>query len=130
MVTDIISNLIIAIKNGNAAGKATVSVPYSALKESIVVALKKAGFIASYEKKGMKATKTLVIELIYQGRIPRVQGTERVSKPSRRLYHQAKDIKPYRNGFGRIVYSTPKGVLLDEEAKRLNVGGEILFKIW
>lgn len=130
MVTDPIANLIVSIKNGSDARKAKISVPYSTLKESIVVALVKSGFIKSYEKSGKKIDRNLEIELAYVGGQPVVQGVTRVSKPSRRMYHGVAEIRPFRSGFGRIVYSTPKGVLLDEEAKKLKVGGEVLFKIW
>lgn len=130
MVTDPIANLIVSIKNGSDARKAKISVPYSTLKESIVVALVKSGFVKSYEKSGKKIDRNLEIELAYVGGQPVVQGVTRVSKPSRRMYHGVAEIRPFRSGFGRIVYSTPKGVLLDEEAKKLKVGGEVLFKIW
>lgn len=132
MVTDPISNLIVAIKNGSDARKIKISIPYSVLKESIVVSLVKAGFVKSYEKNGKGVTKTLNIELAYTGvgGGAAVNGVSRVSKPSRRMYHGVADIRPFKNGYGRIVYSTPKGVLLDEEAKKLKVGGEVLFKIW
>lgn len=134
MVTDPISNLIVAIKNGSDARKSLITVPYSTLKESIVVSLVKAGFVKTYSKSGKTpATKALNIELSYQGdnnTMPVVSGIARISKPSRRMYHGVADIRPFRSGYGRIVYSTPKGVLLDEEAKKLKVGGEVLFKIW
>jgi small subunit ribosomal protein S8 len=61
---------------------------------------------------------------------PVVHGMDRVSKPSRRIYQKAKDIRPFKNGFGNIVLSTPKGIMLDVEAKKQKVGGEVLFKIW
>ncbi len=130
MVTDPISNFIISIKNGSQARKASITVPYSVLKESIAHALEKAGYVSSIEKKGKKAIKTLDIGLVYNGDEPRVHGVDRISKPSRRIYQKAKDIRMFKSGFGNTVFSTPKGILLDIDAKKHKVGGEVLFKIW
>ena len=130
MVTDPISNFIISIKNGSDARKATVSMPYSALKESIAHVLAKGGYVSTIEKKGKKIDKTLEIGLVYLGDEPRVHGVDRISKPSRRIYQKAKDIRMFKSGFGNTVISTPSGILLDIDAKKNKVGGEVLFKIW
>ncbi len=130
MVTDPISNLIVSIKNGSDAGKASITVPYSALKESIAHVLAKGGYVSNIEKKGKKVIKTLEIGLVYLGDEPRVHGVDRISKPSRRIYQKANDIRMFKSGFGNTVISTPKGVLLDIDAKKNKVGGEVLFKIW
>lgn len=130
MVTDPISNFIISIKNASDAGKASITVPYSALKESIAHVLMKGGYVSAVEKQGKKAIKTLEIGLVYVGGEPRVHGVDRISKPSRRIYQGSKDIRMFKSGFGNTVFSTPKGVLLDVDAKKNKVGGEVLFKIW
>ncbi len=130
MVTDPIADLIIRIKNASDAGKANISLPYSVLKENIAHALMKGGYITSVESKGKKIEKTLEIGLAYIGNEPRVHGIDRISKPSRRLYQKSKDIRMFKSGFGNIVFSTPQGILLDIDAKKAKVGGEILFKIW
>jgi small subunit ribosomal protein S8 len=130
MVTDPIADFIVRIKNASDAGKASISVPYSALKENIAHTLVKGGYISNIETKGKKIEKTLEITLSYIGSEPRVHGIDRVSKPSRRIYQKSKDIRMFKSGFGNIVLSTPQGVLLDVDAKKLKVGGEILFKIW
>jgi small subunit ribosomal protein S8 len=141
MVTDPISDFITRIKNASDAKKPAVSMPYSALKESIAHALHKAGYVKAVTQEGKKVVKTLEIELAYVGGVaqmngsismvePVVKGVDRVSKPSRRIYQKAKDIRPFKNGFGNVVLSTPKGILLDVEAKKQKVGGEVLFKIW
>ena len=62
--------------------------------------------------------------------MPRINGAERVSRFSRRVYHKAKDIKKVVQGFGMLVLTTPKGVMGDKQAKKENVGGEALFRIW
>ena len=130
MITDPISNLITSIKNGSDARKASVSVPYSTLKESIAHALAKGGYVLNIEKKGKKVIKTLEVELAYIGDEPRIHGVDRVSKPSRRIYQRAKDIRMFKSGYGNTIFSTPKGILLDIDAKKQKVGGEVLFKIW
>lgn len=130
MVTDPIADFITRIKNASDARKASVSVPYSALKESIAHVLEKGGYIKSIDKKGKKVTKTLEFELVYIDSVPRINGVDRISKPSRRIYQRSRDIKMLRSGYGNTVFSTPSGVLLDVDAKKLKVGGEVLFKIW
>ncbi len=130
MVTDPISNFIVQIKNASDAGKANISVPYSALKENIAHTLAKGGYITTIEKKGKKIDKTLEIGLVYIGNEPRVHGVDRISKPSRRIYQKSKDIRMFKSGFGNVVLSTPQGILLDVDAKKAKLGGEVLFKIW
>ncbi len=131
MVKDSISNLIIKIKNANTAHKDTVSVAYSKLNDAILTLLAKEGYIASFSKTGKKVIKSADVVLAYdETNAPKITSISRVSKLSRRMYVGAKDIKPVRNGYGTLVLSTPKGILSDVEAKKLNVGGEILFKIW
>ena len=112
------------------AGKSGVSVPYSKMKHSIADVLAREGFVKSVAKKGKKVNKFLEIGLMYEGDAPRVRGVERVSKFSRRVYQKSRDIRPVKSGYGLLVLTTPRGILTDKEAKKENVGGEALFKIW
>jgi small subunit ribosomal protein S8 len=108
-------------------------VPYSKFAESVAHVLKKAGYVESVEKKGKDVVgRTLEIGLVYLpgGAGARIHGVDRISKPSRRIYQKATDIRTYRSGYGNTILSTPKGVLTDVEAKKVKVGGEVLFKIW
>ncbi len=130
MLTDPISDLIIRLKNGSDAKKATVEVVYSKFAENVAHALKKAGYVTSIEKKGKKVIRELEIGLVYIDGTPRIHGVERISKPSRRLYQKSNDIRMYKSGFGNVFLSTPKGVMADVDAKKNKVGGEVLFKIW
>lgn len=130
MVTDPIADLIVHIKNASLVRKDSVSVPYSGLKEAIAHVLMKEGYVSSVEKKGKKVAKTLEIGLVYFDGQPRVNGIERVSKSSRRVYQKARDIRVFKSGYGNVIYSTPKGILADHEARTQKVGGEVLFKIW
>ena len=77
-----------------------------------------------------KGFPTLELGIVYVDGSPKVTGVERVSKSSRRVYKGVKEIKPTRNGYGMTVYTTPKGILTDKQARKEMVGGEVLFKIW
>jgi len=131
MVTDPISDLIVRLKNASDAKKTTVVVLNSKLSDNIAHALKKAGYVTTVEKKGKGDFKELELGIAWNeidG--PRIHGVERVSKSSRRIYRRYSDIRVFRSGFGNTFLSTPKGILVDHEAKKLKVGGEVLFKIW
>jgi small subunit ribosomal protein S8 len=128
MVTDPISDFITRIKNASDAKKATVVVIGSKLTENVAHALKKAGYLSSVEKS--KTKREIELGIIYFDGVPRINGVERVSKPSRRLYQKASDIRSFRSGFGNTIYTTSKGIMTDVDAKKLKLGGEILFKIW
>lgn len=132
MVKDNISNLIIKIKNGSMAGKTTITAPYSKMTDAILTLLQKEGYIKSFSKVGKGSLiKTVDIELAYDDtNTPKVTDVYRVSKLSKRVYTPSKLIKPVRNGYGTLVLSTPKGILNQTDAKKMNVGGEVLFKIW
>lgn len=126
---DAIADLIIRIKNASSAGKESVSVPHSKLKEAVATVLEKEGFVAGVSVKGKKQ-KSLEMAMVYDEYGPRVKGVERVSKLSKRQYAGAKDLRPVKQGHGVLVLSTPKGLLTDFEARKQGVGGELLFKIW
>jgi small subunit ribosomal protein S8 len=128
MISDPISDFIIRIKNGSSARKATVVVSDSKFAENIAHLLKKAGYISSVEKD--KEKRELMLGLVYFDGEPRIHGVERISKPSKRMYQKSRDIRSFKSGFGNVIYSTPKGIMTDIEAKKSKVGGEILFRIW
>jgi len=127
MITDIISDMIIRLKNASLAKKQTVVVKKTKLTESIAQSLKKAGFIGSINK---ESNGSLSIDLVYIGDEGRIHEVERISKPSRRIYQKSSDIRSYKSGFGNYFISTTKGIMTDVEARKNKVGGEVLFKIW
>ncbi len=127
---DRISNLIIAIKNAGNAGKETTTVPFSKLQAGIAKTLFDAGYIASYSKKTAKGHDVLEVGIAYTNSGPKVHDVQRISKPSRRMYAGVQDIRPVKNGYGILVLSTPKGILTGDQAKKEQVGGEVLFAIW
>lgn len=130
MVTDPIADLLIRLKNAARAKHPSVTMPFSKLKLAVAETLARAGYIKGVNKKGKKVKKYLEFELVYTDKQPKLTEARRMSKPSRRLYHRVKDIKSVRQGFGVAVYSTPKGILTDKEARTAQVGGEILATIW
>ncbi|MFZ1019583.1 MAG: 30S ribosomal protein S8 [Minisyncoccia bacterium] len=128
---DSISNMIIIMKNGSLAGLPAVSFPYSKMKNAIGLCLKKEGYIADIFQKTKKGIPVLEAVLIYgDDKKPRISEVERISKQSRRVYFGIKDIHSVRNGSGLLVLSTPKGILSGKEARKEQVGGEALFRIW
>jgi len=129
-MNDPISDMIIRMKNATAVGKKVVAFPYSELKFSIATILEREGYVKNVVKKGKKVGKAIELELVYDNNKPKLKDVKRISKFSRRVYLKVKDIKPVKNGYGRLILSTPSGLLTDKEAKEKKVGGEALFKIW
>jgi small subunit ribosomal protein S8 len=125
---DQISNMMNMIKNSNRANHEFVVVPYSKMKEAILGSLLKEGFIDSFSKKMKKNFPVLEIALSYIDGEPKVKGVERISKSSCRVYKGTKEIRSTRNVV--TLFTTPKGILTDKQARREMVGGEVLFKIW
>lgn len=136
MVKDTVANLIVKLKNAGLAGKASVSVPTSKFVLALLALLEKEGFIKSFSEKGLpgrqgEKAEGIEVTLAYdEDKKPKISFTERVSKLSRRVYKGARELRPVRSGFGISVLSTPKGVMSDREARKMKVGGEVLFKIW
>ena len=127
---DSISNMIIMMKNASLANKEVVSMPYSKMKNAIGECLKKAGYVNNVSKKIKKGQPMLELGLVYIDKKPKIVEVERISKQSRRVYFGMKDIHSVRNGTGLLVLSTPKGILSGKEARKEQVGGEALFRIW
>jgi len=118
------------MKNGGQARKESVFFPYSKMKHAIAECLKKEGYINDISKKVKENQSVLEVGLIYADKKPKIAEVERISKQSRRVYFGVKDIHSVRNGSGLLVLSTPKGILSGAVAKREQVGGEALFRVW
>ncbi|MFA6354993.1 MAG: 30S ribosomal protein S8 [Candidatus Paceibacterota bacterium] len=127
---DQIANMINMIKNAGRAEHESIVVSYSKIKQSIADCLLKEGYIASVSKKVKKGMPILEVGILYIDGAPKVGGAERISKSSCRVYKGVKDIKSARKGAGLIVFSTPKGIMTDKEARKEMVGGEVLFRMW
>ncbi len=132
MTIDPLANMLIQIKNGSVAKKGTVSIPMSNLKFAVAETLKRAGFIKDVAKRGKKENRAFEIDLAYaESGEARVTGVARISKLSRRVYSGATELRYMRRGKpGMMILSTPQGIMTGAEAKKANVGGEVLFAIW
>ena len=131
MVTDPISDLIIRIKNAGLVRKQELQIPFSKTKYNVAQKLYGKKLLKGVKQEGHSFKKKIMIELNYDEDGKHViTDVERVSKPGRRIYTSSKQIKPYKNGLGMVILSTPKGIMTGEEARKENVGGEVLFKIW
>lgn len=135
-INDPISDMLTRIRNGVANNQTVVAMPASKMKAEIARILKEEGFISAYEVvDGPKVPqKILRINLKYVGerrqRRAVITGLVRISKPGCRIYSQKKEIPWVRSGMGIAIVSTPKGIMTGQEARKNNVGGEVLCKVW
>lgn len=130
MVKDSIANLITGLKNAQERGISSVHAPFSNLNVAILNVLKKEGFISDFETKGKEVKKEIEVSLKYNMGSPAINDVKRVSKQSKRIYKSVDQIYPVKNGYGRLILSTPLGIVTDIEARKKKVGGEALFEIW
>src|SRR5579871_3784888 len=125
-MTDPIADLLTRIRNGQSAGKATVSLASSKLKQAIVKVLKDEGYIADYSVHSDDGKPELRIELKYYEGRPVIDRIERVSRPGLRIYRSKSEIPRVLGGMGTVIVSTPKGVMTDKAAQAIGQGGEVL----
>lgn len=126
---DPISDMLTRLRNASMAQLKTVAMPASKMKAAIAQVLLDEGYIAGFKVEG-DSKKVLTVEIKYYMRRPVIEGIERVSKPSCRLYCGCKDIPKVRDGLGIAILSSPHGVLSGKNAQKQNVGGEILCYVW
>ena len=130
-VTDPISDMLTRVRNAIQAGHLKVDIPFSKLKVAITKILKDEGFIKNYKLiDSPNKQKILRIYLKYQSaNESAILSLTRISKPGRRVYIKADDLKPVFNNIGVWILSTSKGVITSKTAQKLNVGGEIICEI-
>lgn len=129
-MNDLLSDMLTRIRNGQKARLHNVESFYSKLLENVCKVLVKEGFIESYERTGTEQKPTLNITLKYVDEEPVIFKLRRVSKPGRREYSPVLDLKKVNNGLGVSILSTSKGVMSDSEARKQNVGGEVLCEVF
>lgn len=129
-MTDPVADMIIRLKNANVVYKPYVDVPWSKFKENILRVLKEEQYIKDWEVIGEKNKKIMRVHLLYVGKKPAILKVKRESKPGRRLYISAEDLKKKKQDSGIAVLTTSKGVMSNRKARELQIGGEILFYIW
>lgn len=130
-MTDPVSDLLTRIRNAHQAKHDRLDVPASKLKAELCRVLKDAGFVEDFRVIDAVPQGTLRVYLRYSDAgTPAIQHLQRISKPGRRVYRKADDLRPVRNGLGVGIVSTSQGVLTDAEARQRRVGGEVLCEIW
>jgi len=130
-LTDPIGDMFSRIRNGQMRLLSSINVPASNFRLQILEVLKNEGYISNFfiEKKE-KNKKTLKVDLKYYEGNPVIKEIKRVSKPGRRIYSRADSIPKIQNGLGLAIISTPKGVMSDNEARKNNIGGEIICRVF
>lgn len=129
-VTDIIADQLARIRNAGTARHKTVEVSFSNLKYNVAKIMKENGYLEEVEHVDEGVQGKIIMTLRYYKREPSIINMVRVSKPGRRIYAPADKLPRVKNGLGIAIISTSKGVISDKEARKLNVGGEVLCTIW
>ena len=130
-LTDPIGDMFSRIRNGQMRSLNTIDLPASNFRLQILEVLKTEGYITNFFIEKLKNNKTnLKVNLKYYEGNPVIKGIKRISKPGRRIYSKANSIPKIQNGLGVAILSTPKGVMSDNEARKNNIGGEIICKVF
>ena len=130
-ITDTIADLLTRIRNANSAKHDTVEIPSSNMKKAICQILVDEGYIKSFsvEEDGKQGVIKVVLKYV-DGKTPVIQGLRRVSKPGLRIYTNVEDMPKVMKGLGIAIISTSKGIMTDRQARKENVGGEVLAFVW
>ena len=128
-MTDPISDMLTRIRNASRALLPTVEMPHSRIKEVLAQILKSEGYVAEVAVES-KPAKKIKIQLKYQGKKSVIEGLRRISKPGLRHYVGATEIPRVLGGLGVAVVSTPEGVMTGTQARKKNIGGELLCYVW
>jgi len=129
--TDPIADMLTRIRNANKSKVKTVDIPKSKLKLAIAEILLNEGYIKSYEELENETQGVIRVTLKYDEKGKKViAGLKRISKPGLRIYASKEELPKVLNGLGIAIISTPKGIMTDREARKNNVGGEVLAYVW
>jgi small subunit ribosomal protein S8 len=129
-MTDPIADFLTRVRNAIKAEKKSVDIPVSKMKVGIAEIMKKTNYINDYSIIEDKGRKYLSIKLKYNNGINVIEGLRRVSKPGIRRYVKFEKLPRVRNGLGIAVVSTSKGLMTEKEARKLQIGGEVICSIW
>lgn len=130
ITTDPIADMLTRIRNAQTARHSSVMVPMSQIKKAIADILLKEGYISSVEMEGEGVKINIKIGLKYNGNEKVISGLKRISTPGLRIYAPVEDLPKVLNGLGIAIISTSKGIMTDKEARKQNLGGEVLAFIW
>lgn len=128
--TDPIADFLTRLRNAGAAKKTELTAPYSKIKAEIARILKQEGYISNYEVETTGQFPQIKVTTKNHNRVSAITGLKRVSKPGLRKYVGATEIPRVLGGMGISILSTPQGVISGREAKKQNVGGELLAYVW
>ena len=126
---DPVSDLLTRIRNAGMARHPKVAIPHSKLKASVAMILKSEGYVSDVSVEGSNP-KQIVVELKYNGRQPVIVGLRQISTPGLRRYVRSTEIPRVLGGMGVAIVSTPKGVMTGSEARKANLGGELVCYVW
>jgi small subunit ribosomal protein S8 len=132
-MTDPIADMLTRIRNASRARHQKVAIPWSRVKEAIIKVLIEEGYLRESKKvkDSQGAGEALLVQLKFdRENRPVIAGIKRVSCPSRRVYVGAQAVTPIRKGLGINILSTPKGIMVDREALKARVGGELICSVW
>jgi small subunit ribosomal protein S8 len=131
MMTDPIADMLTRIRNAVRVERPHVDMPISKVKRGVADVLKREGYIWDWKEVSSEPVSHLRLELKYGPNGEQLIRTiRRISKPGRRVFSRAKDLRPVLNGLGISVISTSHGVISDREARQRNLGGEVICQIW
>ena len=130
VVTDTIADMLTRIRNANQMRYEEVRVPSSNIKNEIARILKEEGFIEDFKIEDENTQGTIVLTLKYKNKERVITGLRRISKPGLRVYCKNNEIPKVLNGLGIAIISTSKGIMTDKQARKENIGGEVLAYIW
>lgn len=130
MSTDKISDILTIIRNGYLAKKDTISLPYSKLREEIAKVMVEEKYLKDLSVTEEDQFKKLQLDLLYVNEKPAVHNLKRISKPGLRIYKSASQLIPILSGLGISILSTSKGIMTDKQARKQNIGGEVLCELW
>jgi len=130
VVTDTIADMLTRIRNANQMRYEEVRVPSSSIKKEIARILKEEGYINDFKFEENDVQGTIVLTLKYKNKERVITGLRRISKPGLRVYCKSNEIPKVLNGLGIAIISTSKGIMTDKEARKENIGGEVLAYIW
>ena len=129
-ITDAIADMLTRIRNAGTAGHATVDVPQSNMKKAIAQILLDEGYIEKFETLEGNTQGIIRITLKYSGRKPVISGIKRISKPGLRAYADKESLPNVLGGLGIAIISTSKGLMTDRDARKQNLGGEVVAYVW
>ena len=129
-MSDVIADMLTRIRNANNAKHDTVDIPASNMKKAIADILVREGYVKGYQIVEDGKQGIIRVALKYNGKEKVIKGLRRVSKPGLRIYASCEDMPRVMNGLGIAIVSTSKGIMTDKQARKENVGGEVIAFVW